>query len=197
MESCLVVISAGVVFNLISAAALFIIVFMVGRPADPAIIGTVVQGQPAALTVASNAKELGLDGEAAHLQPGDRVVSINGNRPQSFDDLRLASAIARSGGSVDMRVERKGVADTVVFEIKPQQDKETRLLSIGVGPAVTTTVRAVENDQQREMWNLVRDKIGLGAVEPGSATCQCKRPHRSSSWAVYCISLCCVTWKPG
>lgn len=164
----LVVLSAGVVFNLVSAAALFILVFMVGRPADPPIIGTIAQGQPASITVASNATQLGLFGDAAHLQPGDRVVELNGSVPESFDDLRLASAIARAGGSVEMRVERDGVAEPIVFVVKPQRDQETKLLSMGVGPAVTTTVYEADNGNERAIWNKARTRIGFDTVEPGA-----------------------------
>lgn len=88
----LIVVCAGVVFNLLFALLLFMFVFMVlGRQMVAPCIGHVEPGSPAA---------------NAGLLPGDRVLSINGRRVSSFDDV--VSAAVLSGDRLRLRIERGG-----------------------------------------------------------------------------------------
>ena len=78
----MIVISAGVVMNVLLAAGLFILVFKLGLKTEPPRVGFVVPDSPAA---------------KAGLLPGDTIVSIDGEKPDSFNDLVLTSAMAHKG----------------------------------------------------------------------------------------------------
>ncbi len=67
----MIIVSAGVVMNIIFAAIGFMILFMVGYPVPPAIVGGVIAGSPAARAVTA-------DGNVVGLQPGDEIVSYRG-----------------------------------------------------------------------------------------------------------------------
>ena len=66
----IVIVAAGPVFNLIFAALLFILVYMIGVPAATTRIGEVIAGKPAAL---------------AGLQNKDLVMSVNGKPVSRWD----------------------------------------------------------------------------------------------------------------
>ena len=80
------VIAAGVTFNVISAAIIFMTVFLVGIHLPPAVIGGVLPKSPAA---------------EAGLQPGDEFVVIDGKSEDlDFSDLLIAGALS----NVDERI---------------------------------------------------------------------------------------------
>lgn len=77
----IIVLVAGVTMNVILAMILFTIAYSLGEPTYPAAIGKVVQGSPAAI---------------AGLQPGDTIVSVNGQPVSQFTDVQnvVTKAIA-------------------------------------------------------------------------------------------------------
>lgn len=83
------VVAAGVVFNAISAAIAFIIVFIVGISLTPAVVGGVYPGSPAA---------------ESGLEPGDRIVEINGERDLDFNNILIAAAFSGKDESVKLTV---------------------------------------------------------------------------------------------
>ncbi len=131
----MVVVSAGVVMNLILAAVLFVIVFMVGLPAPAPTIGAVEQDSPAALATPVSDTSIGHG-----LLPGDEVVNIDGRRAMSFADLSLAAAMAKQGQPISITVEREGVAQPIEFTMVPRLNKDTDLLELGVGSALANTI---------------------------------------------------------
>lgn len=161
----MVVISAGVAMNLASAAAIFVLVFMIGLRTEPARIGDVDPGSPAATAVAINASSAGV--ASAGLHPGDEVVSINGKAANSFNDLVLATAMARRGDPVLIRVRREGLGEELEFHITPRQSTTTKLLDIGVGPALSTDLPEARNAYRRAIATQNLDRLGLTGVAPG------------------------------
>ncbi len=84
------VIAAGVTFNVISAALIFMIVFLVGINLPPAVVGGVVPQSPAA---------------KAGLQPGDEVLAINGKtKDLDFSDILVAGALSSAKEPVPVTV---------------------------------------------------------------------------------------------
>src|SRR6516162_613304 len=69
----IIVLVAGVTMNVILAMVLFTIAYGLGEPTFPATIGKVVPGSPAYV---------------AGLQPGDTIVSVNGQPVQLFTDVQ-------------------------------------------------------------------------------------------------------------
>ena len=78
----MIVISAGVIANIITAAILFVLVYTIGISAEPAKIGGVRLDSPGSNAIATNAQTLGI--QEPGLRPGDEILSINGDEPRSF-----------------------------------------------------------------------------------------------------------------
>ncbi len=163
----MVIISAGVAANLVVAAVLFILVFMVGLKTEPAKVGDVAPGSPAASAVALNAGQAGV--AEPGLQPGDRVLAIGSREPNSFNDLVLASAMAARGATIDLTVERPGVTEPLRFRIEPREDHATRMLQLGIGPASSDRLMEVApgDDASHAEFARIMERIGLSGVEPG------------------------------
>ncbi|MCC6679018.1 MAG: site-2 protease family protein [Phycisphaerales bacterium] len=161
----MIVISAGVVMNVILAALLFIAVFMIGLKVEPAQVGAVQPGSPAATAVAVNASELGITEPGLH--SGDRITSINGREPNSFSDLILATAMARRGEPIKLTVARDGSAGPLDFRITPEKGRLTGLLELGIEPARSATIPEARTPAERDEIIGILDRLGLKGVEPG------------------------------
>jgi regulator of sigma E protease len=159
----MIVVSAGVVMNLLTAAAFFVIAFSVGVRFEAPIIGQVAPGMPAAAAPALNAQSSGVTGRG--LRAGDRVVSIDGDRADTFSNIVIASAMAKPDQSIRFVVERPGVETPLEFDLLPAKGPDG-LLSIGVAPAASTTLFRAEESRAIEVE---LESAGLAAqgVEPG------------------------------
>ncbi|MFM9996546.1 MAG: site-2 protease family protein [Phycisphaerales bacterium] len=157
----LVVISAGVVMNVVAAALLFMFVFMVGLKTEPPRIGAVAPGSPASK---AGAKDPGVE---AGLKPGDEIAAIDGRAPNSFNDLVLASAMARKGSTIEIAVRRSGHADDLRFALTPEQDPATRLMTIGVEPARSPTLFGPDDGIDPQQIRDALKRNGLAGIEPG------------------------------
>lgn len=162
----MIVISAGVIANLITAAILFIIVFMVGLKVEPPLIGGATPGSPAATAIAENADELGV--EQPGLQVGDRVLRIGDREPDEFNDLIIAAAMAPRGEEIELLVERPNLDEPLRFRIQPEIHPATKLLDIGVRPAVSTRLHGMEGRRAaREMREILKE-LDLEPLKPGA-----------------------------
>lgn len=163
----LVVISAGVVANVILAAIVFMLVFMVGLRTEPPRLGVVASDGPAATALPQDPAIVD-----AGLKAGDDVLRINGREARSFNDLMLASAMARPGDPIDVLVERDGFDTPLAFEVVPQKSEATGLQGIGVAPAQSTQLYGDGGDI--EGFQRVMRQIGLEGIPP-SATLESVR----------------------
>ncbi len=140
-----IVISAGVIMNLIFGAAFFIVAFMIGVAFPPAEVGGVKPGSPAATTEATNAP--GVVG----LIPGDRIVSINGDAPADFSELKVATALSSPGQPIRVEVERPsddaGQTEKLTFDFRPRKSDETELLELGIIMPSSTQLGLEEEGQ--------------------------------------------------
>jgi len=160
----MVVVSAGVVMNLILAAVLFVIVFMAGMPAPSATIGMVRDDSAAqrAVPVSHDALDRGL-------RPGDRVLRIGGRRAMSFADLSLAAAMAQRGAEIPIIIERDGYAEPIEFALIPTFSDESQLMEFGVTPATSAELEpAPAEPDQRFLYDMLRERAGLTDVPDGS-----------------------------
>ncbi len=154
----MVVISAGVVMNLLFAGLLFVIAFTIGVRFESPIIGQVVPGSPAATAAAS-------DGSVG-LRSGDRVVDIDGHGIETFGDIQIETAMGRPDVDMTVRVEREGRSEPLQFTVRPRVDPTSRLMGIGVMPASSTRLLVVD---EMPIVDSVLDRAGLAmqGVEPG------------------------------
>ena len=163
----MVVISAGVVFNIITAAILFIIVFnpAVGLRTEPAKIGEILDPtKPAATTMALNAAELGVTEPG--LKPGDVVLSVNGERPEQFTDFSLAIAMGHKDTPLAVDIQRPGVNGVLHFSIIPKPDDETQMLGIGARSAASSQI-AVSTPRENKEIQAALDSFGFEQLRPG------------------------------
>src|SRR5205823_5710528 len=87
----MLVISAGVVMNVILAAILFVIVFSLGLLVPPAWVGNLVPQSPA---------------QKAGLRVGDHILYFDGKPQEDFTKIKLNTALAKPDGMVPITVER-------------------------------------------------------------------------------------------
>lgn len=161
----MIVISAGVVANVVLAAVVFVAVFTIGLEVSPPQIGAVLPGSPASRAVPLNARELGIDEPG--LRSGDRIERVNGRPPNSFNDLVLAAAMSRPGRPVQLTIRRDGLPDPIEFRIAPEPGSATGLLELGVEPPRSATLIELRSPAERAAWTQLAESIGLSGVEPG------------------------------
>jgi len=122
----IIIVAAGPVFNLLFAAFLFILVYMIGVPAATTRIGEVVANKPAAL---------------AGIQAKDLVVSVNGKAVSRWDEF--SGLIAGSNGApLDIAVERDG--KNISFRIVPETKEGKNLFGEKILYPVIGVVAAAE-----------------------------------------------------
>lgn len=145
----MLVIVAGVIMNVILSALLFMGLYLWGHNVPPATVGTVLAGSPA---------------QAAGLQVGDRVLSIDGDSTADFNKIALHVALAEEGRALPVMVMRDG--KEVTLEVKPrrQRDDKREFMQMGVGP--TYALRGLrmglelgfkkpELQVPKEMWSVM------------------------------------------
>ncbi len=118
----MIVVSAGVVFNLLFAAVLLTCVFLLGKKMEAPVVGQVLPDGPA----------------SGKLLPGDRFISVNGRTVDSFRDIQVATIFA--DGPLHFRVERDEKLLDEEIVVEPQMDERAKIRTIGVKALVTTTL---------------------------------------------------------
>jgi len=117
--SRMLVILAGPIMNFILPVMLFFGIFVVSgidQPVNENIIGDVIHGKPAA---------------QAGLLPGDRILSINGEKISTFDGL-VASLAKYPNEQVTLEVQREGKVSE--YKIVSEYSEEFKRPLIGVYP---------------------------------------------------------------
>lgn len=175
-----VIVTAGVVMNVLLASVIFVAVFMRGLDVEAPVVGEVVRGSAAAMAEPVGRADVGVG-----LQPGDRIVAIdaegergaidrwlspNGRAVRSFSDVALASAMSRGGEAIRIRVERPGVEGELTFRATPETNEKTRLRELGVYPATSTRLYEASELRGRSAknWRDAMERSGLGNVPAGS-----------------------------
>ncbi len=161
----MVVVSAGVIANLILAVFLFLIAFLVGVRFNAPLVGGSFPNTPAARAIATNAAEARLAPDApAGLLAGDTILSIDGEETMSFIDVMLAAAMGRPDEPLELEVRRPGVEVPLRFSITPERDAQSGLLSMGVGSATSTAITTAGNERDRSFVATKLASTGLAAA---------------------------------
>ena len=139
----MVIVSAGVLMNVILAGIGFIVLFSVGYKVPSPTVGTVVPGSPAAgaYRVLASGKH-----EPAPIVPGDTITYVDGRWQASFDKVRLNTPLLIPGEPVTVELRRvDGRTDEVtVVPVRATADSEFPQLGIAASHALAETDKSVE-----------------------------------------------------
>ncbi|MBM3964409.1 MAG: metalloprotease, partial [Planctomycetes bacterium] len=152
----MIIISAGVVMNLIFGVLMAALAFKLGVPYDPAVIGEVIPGDPA---------------WTAGIRAGDKIVqvaSVNDDQ-LSFNDMRqkvALSGIRDPKTPVDVEYERDGKKTYLQIlgtTAHSAPDAKIKLLTLGIRAASTTRL-----SKKFAFDRHIREQdLKLGGLEPG------------------------------
>jgi regulator of sigma E protease len=117
------VVSGGVVMNVIFAAIAFVVIFMHGWKATAPVVGGVFPGSPAA---------------EAGIEPGDRFVSVNGSSILKFSELQLAIALSGPNQPLNIVLDRNG--KQIETQVQPLLNNNAEIQQIGIGNAASLIV---------------------------------------------------------
>jgi regulator of sigma E protease len=191
----MVIISAGVIMNLITAALMFIVVFMIGLKTESARIGFVAKDSPAANATAviavsppltqttapdasSNSSASPAVAGAAPATPpaaprspilaGDVITEINGTRIEAFKDITLAVAMAAPDTPMRITLQRDGVP--MIVQATPKIEPSTKMLALGIGPALTGTLeKPSDPNAAARAGELLAGLSGNAELRPGAS----------------------------
>ncbi len=134
------VITAGVVFNAISAIIVFMIVFLVGIKLQPPVVGMMLPDSPA---------------ERAGLRPGDEIIEIAGkSKDLDFSNIRIAAALSDVNEPVPLKVRHEdgSIED---YALVAKQFEGEPLKDFGILQAVSLNIAKVSDP------NKLQSKTGL------------------------------------
>lgn len=118
----MVIVSAGVVMNIILAAILFCVLFLHGFNAPPAVVGAISPGSPA---------------QAAGIEVGDRILTINGRPQHDFTKITLNVALAEPGKPLAVEVLKPDGRRELLTPTPRRQDESSAsaFLQLGLSPS--------------------------------------------------------------
>jgi regulator of sigma E protease len=143
----MLVVSSGVLFNLIFAIAAFMCVYMMGKRAMEPRIGLVAAGTPAAL---------------AGVRSGDLVLEVNGKKIDTYRDLLIGQMLAEEG-RVRLRIERDGTILPQELELQLEDSSLPPHVASGLSPFTSATFNA---DSERLPGVRAGDRITHVAGHP-------------------------------
>ena len=137
-------VSAGVVFNIISAIIIFMATFMIGVGLPPAVVGDVIPGSPA---------------EVAGFLSGDTILAIDGKGCMDFSDVILAGPLSDVNEDISYEILRES-GEKVTLVAKAEMIPGAKLRGIGISNPTSLIIGKLETKKQRE--DLLK-KTGLKA----------------------------------
>lgn len=155
----LVVISAGVIVNLITAALLFIVVFSVGLKIMPPTIGQIYPASPAAIATPVDSQY------AIGLQPGDTVLSVNGKQVRAFRDIATEAAMSSPSKPASIIVERDGFDSPIEYQANLKPGGQLNLLDLGITSVTSATLLRTNKIDE---WKAAVEQFSLSDIPPGS-----------------------------
>lgn len=151
---------AGPFMNLVAAVLIFVYIYSVTGVEESlpgSVIGQVLDGTPA---------------QTAGIKAGDKVISINGSKIESWNELTGKIGATKEGQPIKMTIERND--HPLNLEVKPAYNKSLNKNYIGIKPVITYKklgmVEAVKNGFQRTYEFTVILLSGLGLLISGGAS---------------------------
>jgi regulator of sigma E protease len=124
----MVIVSAGVIMNIILAAVGFMVLFLIGFDAPPAVVGSVLPGSPASHTIDADS------GAIAPLQVGDRILYLDNKYQHDFTKIMLNTALLEEGAKIPLYVQRRDGTREHLLITPARMGKDSHgLLMLGIG----------------------------------------------------------------
>jgi regulator of sigma E protease len=122
----MLIVSAGVIMNVILAAIGFMIVFMIGYPVPPASIGGVASMSPASRATRA-------DGTLVGLQPGDKIIEYNGKLMYGdYSRIQLDVALTHDGTRVPILVQHPDGQQETLYATPEKSGDGKGLVELGI-----------------------------------------------------------------
>jgi regulator of sigma E protease len=157
----MLVVSAGVIMNIILAAILFMMLFRTGFTAPAPVVGSVIPMSPA---------------QKAGVQTGDTLLTYDGHWLHDYTKLQLNTALSESGVAVPLEVQRSaadGSVQQVKMDIVPRRADATaskQFVQVGIGsPFALEGLPLPKNERDRQKYQdaLAEAPPIAKAVQPG------------------------------
>ncbi|GIW76521.1 MAG: hypothetical protein KatS3mg104_1584 [Phycisphaerae bacterium] len=119
----MVIISAGVIMNVILAFVLYVLLFLIGFNSPPAVVGYVASGSPAM---------------QGGLQVGDRIQTINGSKQEDYTKIAMNVALLRDDEQAVFVVQRPEHPEPLTLKIRPVRTQASyNMPAIGIMPGLS------------------------------------------------------------
>ena len=158
----MVIVSAGVIMNVILAMVLFGVLFTMGFKVPAPVVGSVYSGSPA---------------QAAGILPGDEIWTIDGRRQEDFNKIQLSVALADSESPMPVELRRtlpNGENKRIDLQVQPRKnDRDAAgFLVLGITPASELAgpkSKDLSNRERRDFEKAIKeaaaDEVILGIDE--------------------------------
>jgi regulator of sigma E protease len=161
----MVIVSAGVIMNVILAFVGFMFIFWVGIKVPPAIVGAVEPGSPA-----QRAYKM-VDGHKVivGLQPGDRILYLNNKYQYDFEKIGLNTALLPPG-PIPLYVQHRDGTDDHLTVLPAKPPEEGDFFRMGVTPAFVLQGIDANDVKQADLAELNAPDLSLPEarlVQPG------------------------------
>ena len=159
----MIIVSAGVIMNVIFAAVGFMIIFMAGYPVPPATVGSVSANSPAARAAAA-------DGTLVGLQPGNVILSYDGSPMDGdFSRIPLHVALTHEGVRVAIVVQHPDGAVQTLYATPERAGADGKgLRQLGVGqPFELSGLELIPEDETDNALLAKTDLPDSWALNPG------------------------------
>jgi regulator of sigma E protease len=151
----MVIVSAGVIMNVILAAIGFFVLFLIGFDVPPPVVGAVLPNSPA---------------QHAGVKVGDRIVEFDGKVQRDFTKIQLNVALVHEGEAVPLLVEHPdGKRETLTITPTRSDADTTGFLQLGI--TGSAQLEGTDNKHEIEVVDLKEEKEldppDVYAVGPG------------------------------
>jgi regulator of sigma E protease len=172
----MLIVSAGVIMNVVLAAIGFMVVYMMGYPVPPATVGGVVANSPAARAIDAAGNQVGL-------QPGDVIVTYNGKAMDGdFSRIPLNVALTPEGTKVAIDVKHVDGSTQTLYATPQKPGDGKGLLQLGVGqPFAMAGPEAFDDDEDNPALDAKTQLPDVSAFKAGDTITQINRQDVNSN----------------
>lgn len=163
----MLIVSAGVIMNVVFAAIGFMIIFMMGYPVPPAVVGGSVSMSPAARATRA-------DGTLVGLQPGDAIIKYDDKWTYGdYSRIQLDVALTRDGARVPILVRHADGQEETLYATPEKPADGNGLVELGIAQPFAMTAIDADPEEPTDYALLAKTNLpDLSALWPGDAITQ-------------------------